>query len=206
MFEKFSGQARQAVVLAQEEARLLQHDYIGTEHLLLGLLAQLSSPGPAGLTREQVREQVEASIGRGPGPASGHIPFTPPAKKSLEQAMRESLQLGDTVIGVDHLLLGVLRQPDGAAARLVTELGADPEEIRRRVLAAHAASSASETGTPSAAEPGATSASGSAFATTRVGAPTPVMPPPVPLRAAARRQSVLARYARDLAEAVRAGH
>jgi ATP-dependent Clp protease ATP-binding subunit ClpC len=204
MFEKFTGQARQVVVLAQEEARLLKHNYIGTEHLLLGVLAQLRDTGAAGLTREQVREQIETSIGRGHGPASGHVPFTPRAKKSLEQAMRESIKLGEAMIGPDHLLLGVLRQTDGAAVQMITELGGDPEEIRRRVLAAHTPSAGGETGQPSAGgETGQVETT--RVTTTQVGTGAPAMPAPAPLRAGARAQIVLARYTRSLNEAARAG-
>lgn len=195
MFEKFTGQARQVVVLAQEEARLLKHNYIGTEHLLLGLLAQLRGTDTAGLTREQVREQIETSIGRGHGPASGHVPFTPRAKKSLEQAMRESIKLGESTIGPDHLLLGVLRQTDGAAVRMITELGGDPEEIRRRVLAAHTPSAAEESGQVETTR----------VATTQLGTGASAMPVPAPLRAGARAHVVLARYTRSLNEAVHGG-
>ncbi|MFC7277224.1 Clp protease N-terminal domain-containing protein [Paractinoplanes rhizophilus] len=178
MFEKFTSQARQVVVLAQEEARLLQHNYIGTEHLLLGLLDQGDVAAAAGLSADQVRARVEEAVGRGQREASGHIPFTPPAKKTLEQAMLEAKEIGDGTIGVEHLLLGLLRQTDSAAVRVVTGLGADPGEIRRRVLAAPPAGSAG----PSPV--------------THVTAMTSSMPAPGPLRAFARAVPVLERYAR----------
>ncbi|MFI5891597.1 Clp protease N-terminal domain-containing protein [Actinoplanes sp. NPDC051513] len=170
MFEKFTDRARQAVVLAQEEARLLQHNYIGTEHLLLGLLDQGDAEAAVGFSAEQVRAQIEETVGRGQEPASGHVPFTPLVKKALEQAMREAMQIGDGTIGAEHLLLGVLRQADSVAVRLITELGGDLEEIRRR-----------------AASPAV-----------RVMAATTSMPSPGPLHAFARAVPVMERYARTL--------
>ncbi|WP_433383157.1 Clp protease N-terminal domain-containing protein [Actinoplanes sp. CA-142083] len=176
MFEKFTDRARQAVVLAQEEARLLQHNYIGTEHLLLGLLDQGDVDAVVGLSAEQVRARIEETVGRGQEPASGHIPFTPLVKKALEQSMRESMQIGDGMIDAEHLLLGVLRQADSVAVRVVTELGADPEEIRRRVLDA----------------PGPPAGTSGLSPTMRV------MTPPGPLRGFARAVPVLERYARGV--------
>ncbi|MFF5287845.1 Clp protease N-terminal domain-containing protein [Paractinoplanes globisporus] len=139
MFEKFSDRARQVVVLAQEEARLLSHNYIGTEHLLLGVIDQGDSVAAAalddfGLTAEPVRAEVEASIGRGLEPPGPHIPFTPLIKKSLEQAMRESKRYGDGRITPAHLLLGLLAFTESSAVRLISKLGQDPELVRRRVL------------------------------------------------------------------------
>src|SRR4029450_12487850 len=115
MFERFTNRARRVVVLAQEEARLLRHDYIGTEHILLGLLAEGSGVGePAltaeGISREAIRGQVEQIIGQGDSTPSGHIPFTPRAKKVLELSLREALQLGHNYIGTEHMLLGLIRR------------------------------------------------------------------------------------------------
>src|SRR5689334_10564141 len=115
MFQKFTDRARQVVVLAQEEARLLGHNYIGTEHVLLAVADQgdglaATVLAEAGLTADAIRAEIETTIGRGTEPASGHVPFTPRAKKSLENAMRESMKHGDGMITPAHLLLGVLRQ------------------------------------------------------------------------------------------------
>jgi hypothetical protein len=139
MFQRFTNQARQAVHLAQEEARLLRHDYVGTEHLLLGLLYE--SEGVAakaleslGISREDVRGQVEEITGHGQGSRSGHIPFTPQAKKVLELSLREALALGHHYIGTEHVLLGVLREGEGIAAQVLTRLGAGHALARERVL------------------------------------------------------------------------
>jgi len=127
MFGRFTDRARRAVNLAQEEARLLRHDYVGTEHLLLGLLY-------VGISREDVWGQVEEIIGHGQGSRSGHIPFTPQAKKVLELSLREALALGHHYIGTEHLLLGVLREGEGVAAQVLTRLGTGHAQVRERVL------------------------------------------------------------------------
>jgi ATP-dependent Clp protease ATP-binding subunit ClpC len=126
MFERFSGQARQVVVLAQEEARELDHNYIGTEHILLGLLAAPDSAAGVsltalGYTRDNVRAKVEAMIGRGKASPGGHIPFTPRAKKVLELSLREALQLKHNYIGTEHILLGLLREGEGVGAQVLAE-------------------------------------------------------------------------------------
>jgi len=126
MFERFSGQARHVVVSAQEEARELDHNYIGTEHLLLGLLAASDSVAclsltALGYTHDDVRATVEAMIGRGKATPGGHIPFTPRAKKVLELSLREALQLKHNYIGTEHILLGVLREGEGVAAQVLAD-------------------------------------------------------------------------------------
>jgi ATP-dependent Clp protease ATP-binding subunit ClpC len=139
MFERFTNRARHVVVLAQEEARLLQHNYIGTEHLLLGLLGE---PGGLafralerfGITRDGVREQVKAIIGPGKKEVSGHIPFTPRAKKTLELALREALQLHHGYIGTEHILLGLIKEGNGVAVQIMREHSADLLPIRMGVL------------------------------------------------------------------------
>jgi Clp amino terminal domain, pathogenicity island component/UvrB/uvrC motif len=138
MFERFTNQSRRVVVLAQEEARMLNHNYIGTEHLLLGLLhegkgtaAQVLSA--MDITLGAARDQVVTSVGRGQEQLSGHIPFTPRAKKSLELSLREALQLGDGYIGTGHLLLGLIRQGDNTAVKTLGTLGADLNDVRTRV-------------------------------------------------------------------------
>jgi ATP-dependent Clp protease ATP-binding subunit ClpA len=126
MFERFSGQARQVVVSAQEEARELDHNYIGTEHLLLGLLATSDSIASAsltalGYTHDNVRDALEAIVGRGKASPGGHIPFTPRAKKVLELSLREALQLKHNYIGTEHILLGLLREGQGMAAQILAD-------------------------------------------------------------------------------------
>jgi ATP-dependent Clp protease ATP-binding subunit ClpA len=126
MFERFSGQARQVVVSAQEEARELDHNYIGTEHLLLGLLATADCLANASLTAlgytlDDVRGQVVAIVGRGKASPGGHIPFTPRAKKVLELSLREALQLKHNYIGTEHILLGLLREGEGMAAQILAD-------------------------------------------------------------------------------------
>ena len=126
MFERFSGQARQVVVLAQEEARDLDHNYIGTEHLLLGLLAPSESLASAslnalGYTHDGVRDSLVAIVGRGKASPGGHIPFTPRAKKVLELSLREALQLKHNYIGTEHILLGLIREGEGMAARILAD-------------------------------------------------------------------------------------
>jgi ATP-dependent Clp protease ATP-binding subunit ClpC len=138
MFERFTDQARKSVVLAQEEARLLSHNYIGTEHLLAGLLAEergaaARALASAGITLAAVRGQVETRAGRGQGPLQGHIPFTPPAKKALELSLRAAVEHGQH-IGTGHLLLGLIRQEDSEAVTILRALGADPGQLRAGVV------------------------------------------------------------------------
>ena len=140
MFERFTDRSRRVVVLAQEEARMLNHNQIGTEHLLLALIRE--SGGVAaqaleslGLTEEAARQQVEEIIGRGQkDPPRGHIPFTPRAKKTLQLSMREAIALGHAYIGTEHILLGLLREDDGVAIRVLNGLGADPNRVRQQVI------------------------------------------------------------------------
>jgi ATP-dependent Clp protease ATP-binding subunit ClpC len=147
MFERFTSRARHTVVLAQEEARLLNHNYIGTEHLLLGLLGEPESVAGTvlasfDLTREGAREEVAAVVGPGKKAPSGHIPFTPRAKKTLELSLREALALGHNYIGTEHILLGLIRESDGIAAQVLSTHG-DLVEIRAAVLEAAPAAAAS---------------------------------------------------------------
>ncbi len=139
MFERFTDRARRVVVLAQEEARLLNHNYIGTEHVLLGLIHE--GEGVAAKALEQmdisldaVRREVEDIIGQGGGAPSGHIPFTPRAKKVLEMSLREALQLGHNYIGTEHILLGLIREGQGVAAQVLVKLGADLSRVRQQVI------------------------------------------------------------------------
>ena len=139
MFEKFTDKARRVVVLAQEEAKLLNHNYIGTEHILLGLIHEgegvaAEALEALGINLEQVREQVQDIIGQGQQSPSGHIPFTPRAKKVLELSLREALQLGHSYIGTEHLLLGLIREGEGVAAQVLTKLGADTNKVRQQVI------------------------------------------------------------------------
>src|SRR5215469_2833385 len=138
MFERFTNRARHVVVLAQEEARLLNHNYIGTEHILLGLLGEPEGYAGRALSRFGVsldgsRQEVEAIIGRGKATQSGHIPFTPRAKKTLELALREALQLHHDYIGTEHILLGLIREGEGVAAQVMRQ-HADLLKIRMAVL------------------------------------------------------------------------
>ena len=139
MFEKFTDKARRVVVLAQEEAKLLNHNYIGTEHILLGLIHEgegvaAKSLEALGINLESVREQVQEIIGQGQQSPTGHIPFTPRAKKFLELSLREALQLGHSYIGTEHLLLGLIREGEGVAAQVLTKLGADTNKVRQQVI------------------------------------------------------------------------
>lgn len=139
MFEKFTDKARRVVVLAQEEAKLLNHNYIGTEHILLGLIHEgegvaAKSLEALGINLESVREQVQEIIGQGQQAPTGHIPFTPRAKKVLELSLREALQLGHSYIGTEHLLLGLIREGEGVAAQVLTKLGADTNKVRQQVI------------------------------------------------------------------------
>jgi len=137
MFERFTDRARRVLVVAQEEARLLDHDYIGTEHILLGLLQDEDLGGHLlagrGLTHEETRERVRAAGKAGKYSPGGHIPFTPRAKKALEISLREALALGDNFIGTEHLLLGLLREGQGLAAEILHEQGLQLDEVRRAV-------------------------------------------------------------------------
>jgi ATP-dependent Clp protease ATP-binding subunit ClpC len=152
MFERFTNRARHVVVLSQEEARLLNHNYIGTEHILLGLLGEPDSIGGQvlasfGFTRDGVREEVVEKVGRGKKQLSGHIPFTPRAKKTLELSLREALAIKHNYIGTEHILLGLIREGEGVAVQIMRE-HADPTEIRAAVLEAVSASGSAEAAEP----------------------------------------------------------
>ena len=139
MFERFTDRARRVVVLAQEEARMLNHNYIGTEHILLGLIHEgegvaAKAMEGMGISLEAVRAQVEEIIGQGQQAPSGHIPFTPRAKKVLELSLREALQLGHNYIGTEHILLGLIREGEGVAAQVLVKLGADLNRVRQQVI------------------------------------------------------------------------
>ncbi|MFC5677313.1 ATP-dependent Clp protease ATP-binding subunit [Aeromicrobium endophyticum] len=139
MFERFTDRARRVVVLAQEEARMLSHNYIGTEHILLGLIHEGEGVAAKALesldiSLEAVRGQVEDIIGQGQQAPSGHIPFTPRAKKVLELSLREALQLGHSYIGTEHILLGLIREGEGVAAQVLVKLGADLNRVRQQVI------------------------------------------------------------------------
>lgn len=139
MFEKFTDQARRVIVLAQEEARMLDHGYIGTEHLLLGLVREDEGVvpdvlGSLGFALEDVRSQVAAVIGHGSDPPSGHIPFTPRATRVLELALTEAQQLNLFRVGAEHLLLGLAREGEGVAGRVLDRLGADLDAVRQQVV------------------------------------------------------------------------
>ena len=138
MFERFTDRARRVVVLAQEEARLLNHNYIGTEHILLGLIHEgegvaAKALESLGISLEAVRSQVEEIIGQGGSSPSGHIPFTPRAKKVLELSLREALQLGHNYIGTEHILLGLIHEGEGVAAKALESLGISLEAVRGQV-------------------------------------------------------------------------
>jgi ATP-dependent Clp protease ATP-binding subunit ClpC len=139
VFERFTERARQAVVLAQDEARALNHNYIGTEHLLLGLLREEEGLAARVLesleiTVEEVRAEVARIIGEGDEVATGQIPFTPRAKKVLELALREALSIGHNYIGTEHILLGIAREGEGVAMRILLDFDADAEKIRTRII------------------------------------------------------------------------
>ena len=138
MFERFTDRARRVVVLAQEEAKLLNHNYIGTEHILLGLIHEgdgvaAKALEQLGISLDAVRAQVQDMIGTGSQQTSGHIPFTPRAKKVLELSLREALQLGHNYIGTEHVLLGLIREGEGVAAQVLVKLGADLNRVRQTV-------------------------------------------------------------------------
>jgi len=139
MFERFTDRARRVVVLAQEEARMLHHNYIGTEHILLGLIHEgegvaAKALESLGISLDAVRQQVEEIIGQGQQAPSGHIPFTPRAKKVLELTRREAEQLGHNYIGTEHILLGLIREGNGVAAQVLVMLGADLNRVRLTVI------------------------------------------------------------------------
>jgi hypothetical protein len=139
MFERFTDRARRVVVLAQEEAGRLNHNYIGTEHLLLGLIHEgegiaARALEALGIRLEVVRAEVEEIIGRGSEPPAGRIPFTPRAKKVLELSLREALQLSHSYIGTEHILLGLIREGEGVAAQVLVTLGADLARVRGQVI------------------------------------------------------------------------
>src|SRR5712691_6665639 len=139
MFERFADRARRVVVLAQEEARMLNHNYIGTEHILLGLMHEgegvaAKALESLGISLDAVRQQVEVIISQGQQAPSGHIPFTPRAKKVLELADREARALGHDYIDTEHILLGLIREGDGVAAQVLVTLGADLNRVRQQVI------------------------------------------------------------------------
>jgi ATP-dependent Clp protease ATP-binding subunit ClpA len=139
MFQRFTDRARRVVVLAQEEARMLNHNYIGTEHILLGLIHEEEGVAAKALESlriglDVVRQQVEEIIGQGQGQRQGQIPFTPRAKKVLELSLREARQLGHTYIGTEHILLGLIREEEGVAAQVLVKLGADLNRVRQKVI------------------------------------------------------------------------
>ena len=139
MFERFTDRARRVVVLAQEEARLLNHNYIGTEHILLGLIHEgegiaAQALQSLGVNLDGVRTQVVEIIGQGQQAPSGHIPFTPRAKKVLELSLREALQLGHNYIGTEHILLGLIREGEGVATQVLQNLNADLPKVRQTVI------------------------------------------------------------------------
>jgi ATP-dependent Clp protease ATP-binding subunit ClpC len=139
VFERFTDRARRVLVLAQEEARLLNHNYIGTEHLLLGLIHEgegvaATALESLGMSLEAVRGQVEEIIGQGQSAPTGHIPFTPRAKKVLELSLREAKQLGHNYIGTEHILLGLIREGEGVAAQVLVKLGAGLDRVRQQVI------------------------------------------------------------------------
>src|SRR4030081_1618685 len=139
MLEACTERGRRGAGVAQEEARMLNHNYIGTEHILLGLIHEgegvaAKSLESLGISLEGVRSQVEEIIGQGQQAPSGHIPFTPRAKKVLELSLREALQLGHNYIGTEHILLGLIREGEGVAAQVLVKLGADLNRVRQQVL------------------------------------------------------------------------
>jgi ATP-dependent Clp protease ATP-binding subunit ClpC len=140
MFERFTDRARRVVVFAQDEARGLNHNWIGTEHLLLAVIREGHGVGAKALESMQIsldaaRQQVESIIGRGQNPVGdGHIPFTPRAKKVLELSLREALELGHDYIGTEHILLGLIREGDGVAAQVLVKMGADLNRVRQQVI------------------------------------------------------------------------
>lgn len=140
MFERMTNRARRAIVLAQEEARVFSHNYIGTEHLPLGLIHEEHGPAAAtlellGVSLEAARAAVDEMVGRGEQSPSGHLPFTPRAKRALELSLREAIQLGHSAVGTEHILLGILCEDDGAGAQVLATLAGDLALVREAVLA-----------------------------------------------------------------------
>ena len=163
MFDRFTDRARRVIVLAQDEARMLNHNYIGTEHLLLGLIHEgegvaAKALESLGISLEAVREQVEEIIGQGQQAPTGHIPFTPRAKKVLEFSMREALQINHPYIGTEHILLGLIREGEGVAAQVLIKLGADLNRVRNQVLQLLSGFQGKEAATAGAPETGQSSA------------------------------------------------
>lgn len=151
MFERFTDPARRVVVLAQEEARMLGHGYIGTEHLLLGLVHEGEGTAAqvledAGVTLDRTRVAVEELVDSGGHQRSGHIPFTPRAKTALELSLREAIQLRDRHIGTEHLLLGVLQEGGGVAIQVIERLGGEPDRLRSKITALVAAARSTDGG------------------------------------------------------------
>ena len=184
MFERFTDRARRVVVLAQEEARLLNHNYIGTEHILLGLIHEgegvaAKALESLGISLEAVRAQVEEIIGHGGQAPSGHIPFTPRAKKVLELSLREALQLGHNYIGTEHILLGLIREGEGVAAQVLVKLGADLRRVRQQVIQLLSGYA----GTKESAGRGAGAAGGAESAAVGFARARPVRPQPHAARA-----------------------
>ncbi|HLT61499.1 MAG TPA: Clp protease N-terminal domain-containing protein, partial [Microlunatus sp.] len=166
MFERFTDRARRVVVLAQEEARMLNHNYIGTEHILLGLIHEGEGVAAKALeslniSLEAVRQKVEEIIGHGQQSPSGHIPFTPRAKKVLELSLREALQINHAYIGTEHILLGLIREGEGVAAQVLVKLGADLNRVRNQVLQLLSGFQGKEAATSGAPEQGSNAPSSS---------------------------------------------
>ncbi|MDR7330282.1 ATP-dependent Clp protease ATP-binding subunit [Corynebacterium guangdongense] len=160
MFERFTDRARRVIVLAQEEARMLNHNYIGTEHILLGLIHEgegvaAKALESMGINLEDVRREVEEIIGHGTQPHTGHIPFTPRAKKVLELSLREGLQMGHKYIGTEFLLLGLIREGEGVAAQVLTKLGADLPRVRQQVIQLLSGYEGGQGQSPEGGQPGA---------------------------------------------------
>jgi ATP-dependent Clp protease ATP-binding subunit ClpC len=179
MFERFTDRARNVVVLAQDEARLLNHNYIGTEHILLGLIREdkglaAKALESLGIGLDAVREQVEEIIGQGQRAPSGHIPFTSRAKKVLELSLREALQLGHNYIGTEHILLGLIREGEGVAAQVLVKLECDLNGVRQQVIQLQEESPTTE-GIPASArrrgarQPGSVSQEASSSMTAKLG-------------------------------------
>ncbi|MBO3747489.1 hypothetical protein J5X84_15535 [Streptosporangiaceae bacterium NEAU-GS5] len=185
MFERFTDRARRVVVLSQEEARMLYHNYIGTEHVLLGLIREETGIAvrvlrALGVTLEDVRAQIEVIIGRGPTSPPGHIPFTPRAKKILEFSLREALQLGHNYIGTEHILLGLVREclageREAVAAQILTHLGVDFNQIRTEVLELMRTEAEARRGTVPTTPPGTSQGSGQGRSLSRI---EPIEDPP----------------------------
>jgi ATP-dependent Clp protease ATP-binding subunit ClpA len=198
MFERFTDRARNVVVLAQEEARLLDHNYIGTEHILLGLLREGGGVAArvttsAGLSLEAARTEVERIIGRGKSTPSGHIPFTPRAKKILELSLREALEQQKSYIGTEHILLGMVREGQGVGAQILEEFVGPASAFRQRVIAA-----ANEPGPDDAADdvPDVDDPEPGPAPETVTGRP-PGWPPPVEAWRSVRVQATAVRDLRD---------